>query len=74
MKRKKKQVASLATLPWVEFNQELMKLTEAEVAKLLEHERAHQRRLTFVLRLHARRNKLRRERERGELLVGQKLS
>lgn len=74
MKRAKKSAADLATLPWVEFNRELMKLTEAEVARQLEHERLHQQRLTFVLRLHARRNKLRRARERGELLVNQKLS
>lgn len=53
--------------PWVEFNAVLMKLSEAEVAQALDHEKTHQRRLTFTLRLHSRLNRLRRERERTAL-------
>jgi hypothetical protein len=53
--------------PWVAFNVELMKLTEAEVRRALDHEKTHRRRLTVILRLHSRLNRLRRERERNEL-------
>ena len=59
---------ALAT--WVALNAALPACTEAQVVALLAHERAHLNRLTFVLRLHARFNRLRRERERAELAAG----
>lgn len=49
---------------WNTLNASLMKLKEREVAQLLAHERANKKRLTFMLRLHARLNKLKSERER----------
>lgn len=52
---------------WLALNKALPRLREAQVAKLLEHEQAHKGRLTFTLRLHARLNRLRRERERRDL-------
>jgi hypothetical protein len=64
----KRSAPTTLAKPWVEFNKMLMKLSEAEVASVLRHERTHQRRLTFILRLHSRLNRLRRERERGELV------
>lgn len=53
---------------WNTLNASLMQLKEAEVAQLLSHERANKKRLTFMLRLHARLNKLKSERERVELV------
>lgn len=52
---------------WLALNKALPWLREAQVAKLLEHEKTHKGRLTFTLRLHARLNRLRRERERRDL-------
>ena len=63
----KTKAERLLAQPWVTFNGELMRLTEVEVRRTLEHEKGHRRRLTFILRLHSRLNKLRRERERLEL-------
>lgn len=55
---------------WVTLNKALMGLKEEQVAALLKHECDHRNRLTFTLRLHARINKLRRERERKVLASG----
>lgn len=57
---------------WSLLNSRLMAMNEEEVAALLKKEKAGQGRLTFLLRLQARLNKLRRERERGELAAGAK--
>lgn len=53
---------------WNTLNASLMELKEREVAWLLSYEKKHRNRLTFTLRLHARLNKLRWERERIELV------
>jgi hypothetical protein len=52
---------------WNTLNAALMDLTEREVAQLLSHEQENDNRITFILRLHARMNKLRSERERRAL-------
>lgn len=49
---------------WTVLNQFIMQLSEKEAAFLFEYEKANRYRSTFVLRLHSRLNKLRRERER----------
>jgi hypothetical protein len=59
---------ALLALPWVDFNVALMKLTEAQVEGLLARERTKRRRLTVLLRLASRLSRLRRERERRELI------
>jgi hypothetical protein len=53
---------------WNTLNASLMKLKERDVAQLLACERANKKRLTFMLRLHARLNKLKSERERIDLV------
>ena len=55
---------------WVALNAATPRLQESDVGKLLAYERDTRNRLTFVLRLHARLNRLRRERERRELAAG----
>lgn len=55
---------------WSKLNKVLMKMDEEEVGELLEVEKGSKGRLTFLLRLQARLNKLRRERERKELAAG----
>jgi hypothetical protein len=57
---------------WSELNGRLMEMGEEEVAALLEAEKKSRGRLTFLLRLQSRLNRLRRERERGELAAGAK--
>ena len=53
---------------WRELNKKLNLLSESEVLALLEAERAGQRRVTFLERLHQRYTALRTARERIELL------
>ena len=53
---------------WRELNKKLNLLSESEVLELLEAERAGQRRVTFLERLHQRYTALRTARERIELL------
>lgn len=53
---------------WRELNKKLNLLSENEVLELLEAERAGQRRVTFLERLHQRYTALRTARERVELL------
>ena len=53
---------------WRELNKKLNLLSESEVLELLEAERAGQRRVTFLERLHQRYTALRTARERVELL------
>lgn len=71
MGRKRSVAALIALLDnWVTLNERLMELREQEVAALLSHEKKNRNRITFVLRLHSRMNKLRRERERRVLAKG----
>ncbi len=69
---KTRSTASLIELlrNWNKLNARLMKLDEIDVAWLLAHEKRNSNRITFVMRLHSRMNKLRRERERQELARG----
>ena len=54
---------------WATLNEKLMSMTEDQVNVLLAHERDKGKgRLTVMLRLQSRMNKLRRERERRELV------
>ena len=53
---------------WREINHILSSKTEAEVLEMLNEERAGQRRITILERLHQRYNTLRVARERIELL------
>jgi hypothetical protein len=53
---------------WRELNKRLNLLSESEVLALLNDERAGQRRVTFLERLHQRYTALRTARERIELL------
>lgn len=53
---------------WNTLNNALMDLKETDVARLLAHETENSRRVTFLLRLHARLNVLRRTRERVRLV------
>ena len=53
---------------WRELNKKLNLLSESEVLELLNAERAGQRRVTFLERLHQRYTALRTARERIELL------
>lgn len=53
---------------WRELNKKLNLLSESEVLALLNAERAGQRRVTFLERLHQRYTALRTARERVELL------
>ena len=53
---------------WREINHILSSKTEAEVLEMLNEERAGQRRITILERLHQRYNTLRVARERIELM------
>jgi hypothetical protein len=53
---------------WRSLNAELRTLDEATVFAMLEYERANQRRVSVLQRLHQRYNTLRVSRERIELL------
>jgi len=53
---------------WNTLNEALMDLSERDVVRLLAHETKKERRVTFLLRLHARLNVLRRTRERVKLV------
>ncbi len=55
---------------WNTLNENLMGLSEQQVGRLLTYEKHHNNRITFILRLHSRLNKLRRERERRVLVKG----
>lgn len=68
--KKKKRVGSGDPLSsWAALNVALMKLDDPDdVARLLKRERGGADRLVYTLRIHARLNKLRRERERLDLL------
>jgi hypothetical protein len=52
---------------WNDLNKKLMKMGEEEVAALLEAEKKSRGRLSTLLRLQSRLNRLRRERERHQL-------
>ena len=54
---------------WRELNKYLMQLTEEELLKMLNEERAGARRLSALARIHQRYNALRNVRERNELIA-----
>ena len=56
------------TTTWRSLNAELRTLDEAKVLEMLNHERATERRVSVLQRLHQRYNTLRVSRERIELL------
>ena len=56
------------SMNWRDLNKKLNLLSESEVLELLNAERAGQRRVTFLERLHQRYTALRTARERIELL------
>jgi hypothetical protein len=55
-------------ITWRKLNERMATLTEEEVVDMLEYERAHDKRVKMLLRLHQRANSLRVARERIELL------
>lgn len=55
---------------WNTLNEDLLSLKEPDVVQLLEYEKKHANRITFVLRIHSRLNKMRRERERRVIAKG----
>lgn len=57
---------------WVRLNKVLQSADEKECHMLMETERKGQRRVTFLLRIHSRFNKLRAERERKEIILPKK--
>ena len=52
---------------WMNLNKKMMQLSEEEIMFLLEAERIGRNRPAFLMRLHARFNRLRAERERKEI-------
>ena len=54
---------------WEALNTHLLNVGEKECLRLLAAERAGDRRLTFLLRIHSRLNKIRAQRERKELEI-----
>jgi len=63
----KQSMAYVDDLTWTTLNQELMTSDEDHIQKMINWERKHRRRLQFMLRMHARLNKVRASRERKEL-------
>ena len=55
---------------WSMLNEYLRDATEQQCEVLMKEEKRGQRRTQYVLRIHARYNKLRGQRERAELLGG----
>lgn len=55
-------------LRWADFNESLMKLSEKQVEAMLARERAKRKRLHVMLRIQSRLSKLRRDRERREIV------
>lgn len=53
---------------WNEINQELSRLAEDDLSRLIELERAGRHRAHLLIRIHQRYSAVRRERERHELL------
>ena len=58
------------TTTWRSLNNELSRMSEEDVLKLLNEERVGAKRVTMLQRLHQRYNTLRVARERLELLKG----
>jgi len=70
MSKPKTKAASDILRNWTELNAALMSMNEAEVSALIAAEKKDRNRVTVLLRLQSRFNKLRRERERRELIEG----
>lgn len=67
--RKEKTVKKAEpVLTWTQLNDELRKANEERCLELLEAEKEGRHRKQFLLRIQSRRNKLRRQRERAQLL------
>lgn len=60
--------AAVLDLSWADFNATVMKLSEKQVEVVLHREKEKRRRMHILLRLHSRLSRLRRERERRELI------
>lgn len=63
----KKEVSSPCLQTWIGLNDALRTADEDQCQKLLDEELAGRRRKQFLLRIHSRLNKVRADRERGEL-------
>jgi hypothetical protein len=59
----------VALANWTTTNEFLRDATETEAQAALEHEKKGKHRLQYMLRIHARLNKTRAERERAELVA-----
>lgn len=55
-------------LSWALLNQKLVTATEKECKELLQREKKGERRISFLLRIYGRWNKLRTTRERNEIM------
>lgn len=55
---------------WGTLNRNIQQLSEEDCMQLLKKEKAGQQRLSFLLRIYGRLNKLRTQRERNELASG----
>ena len=55
---------------WNILNTAMSKMAESDIKEILNHECTHKRRSYFIERLHQRYCKLRKDRERDELLQG----
>lgn len=64
---KKIKRGAYTPLGWVELNERLGSMSEAQVRQLLEKERTGRRRATFLRRIHQRLTRLRANRERAAL-------
>lgn len=65
--RKKKPITEPVLKTWIALNNVIRKADEAECLRLLQAERSGRRRQQFMLRIHSRLNRVRRERERREI-------
>jgi hypothetical protein len=63
----KEKITNNHLLSWAMLNDYIMTCTEKQAVKLLQEEIEGRRRMAFIKRIHSRVNKLRADRERGEL-------
>lgn len=62
-------MAYVDALTWKTLQDALKEASEADIKKMMAYESKHKKRLQFLLRMHARYNKLRTTRERNALAV-----
>lgn len=72
MKTAKKSQSHGALRSWKDLNNAMRLADEAVCQRLIEQEKAGKNRSNFILRIHSRINKVRRERERREILKEKK--